>query len=126
MTQEANSTGQLIDTTAESFLRGVQPTDGQGSATFDTIYPGWYPGRTTHVHAKVHLADQTRVTTQLYFPDETSGEVYRSGEAYIERGGKDTSNDEDGLRASDQGLLMTVEPAGNGHLAAITLGIRRS
>ena len=115
-----------IDTTAESFLRGVQATDGAGLATFDTIYPGWYMGRTTHVHAKVHFADQTRVTTQLYFPDTVSDAVYAGGAAYLDRGGKDTSNGDDDFGATDASLQMTLESAGDGHLATHTIGIRRS
>src|SRR5262245_3879060 len=32
------------------FLRGVQRTGAKGLASFRTIYPGWYPGRTVHIH----------------------------------------------------------------------------
>ena len=39
----------------ETYLRGAQVTNGDGIVEFMTIYPGWYPGRTTHVHFKVHL-----------------------------------------------------------------------
>ncbi len=39
----------------ETYLRGIQLTDGNGLAEFATIYPGQYPGRTTHIHVKVHL-----------------------------------------------------------------------
>lgn len=115
-----------IDTSSESFLRGVQATDGAGLATFNTIYPGWYGGRTTHIHTKVHFADQTRVTTQLYFPDETTNKVYDAGPAYQERGGKDTSNDDDDFGASDPSLQMTLEQAADGHIATHIIGIRRN
>jgi len=37
-----------------TFLRGIQPTDEDGVATFETIYPGHYTGRTVHVHLLVH------------------------------------------------------------------------
>jgi protocatechuate 3,4-dioxygenase beta subunit len=37
-----------------SWLRGIQLTDRDGLAEFATIYPGQYPGRTTHIHLKVH------------------------------------------------------------------------
>ena len=39
----------------ETFLRGAQRTGGDGLATFTTIYPGWYMGRTVHIHVKVHV-----------------------------------------------------------------------
>ncbi len=44
----------------ERYLRGTQVTNADGVAEFTTIYPGWYRGRTVHIHAKVHLDKQTR------------------------------------------------------------------
>lgn len=38
-----------------TFLRGIVLTDSYGSSTFKTIYPGWYIGRATHIHVKVHI-----------------------------------------------------------------------
>jgi hypothetical protein len=32
------------------FLRGHQKCNADGIARFDTIYPGWYRGRTPHIH----------------------------------------------------------------------------
>lgn len=114
-----------VDTTAEKFLRGVQTSDADGVAVFDTIYPGWYRGRTTHVHVKVHLDNQTRVTTQLYFPDEVTSTVY--GEpAYAERGQKDTSNATDDFGGDNRNLLMDVTKDGDKYIATGTLGINRS
>ncbi len=115
-----------VDTTAESFLRGVQTTDRRGIAVFDSIYPGWYPGRTAHVHVKVHFADQTEVTTQLYFPDDVSSTVYTGHEVYVARGDKDTSNDDDGLGAELASLRMGVMEGDAGHIATATIGIDRS
>lgn len=115
-----------VDTTAESFLRGVQPTDANGTATFTTIYPGWYVGRTTHIHVKVHFANSTQVTTQLYLSDSTSDSVYAGHEAYTERGAKDTSNDDDGFSADLGSLRMTTIKAVTGHIATHTIGINRS
>jgi protocatechuate 3,4-dioxygenase beta subunit len=37
-----------------TFLRGVQPTDEEGVASFETIFPGHYSGRATHTHLLVH------------------------------------------------------------------------
>lgn len=36
------------------FLRGFQITGRAGIVQFTAIYPGWYPGRTPHVHVKVY------------------------------------------------------------------------
>jgi len=40
----------------EKFLRGYQRTNAAGTARFLTIYPGWYGGRTVHVHFKIRTA----------------------------------------------------------------------
>ena len=42
------------------FMRGVQTTSSAGVVYFDTCYPGWYPGRTTHIHFKVLLDARVR------------------------------------------------------------------
>src|SRR6185503_14940937 len=37
----------------QTYLRGIQVTDANGQVTFTTIYPGWYQGRATHIHAEI-------------------------------------------------------------------------
>jgi protocatechuate 3,4-dioxygenase beta subunit len=52
-------------------LRGHLLTDPQGRYALDTIVPGRYPGRTSHLHVRVLTAAGRRLlTTQLYFPDD--------------------------------------------------------
>jgi hypothetical protein len=46
---------------AGTFLRGIQLTGEDGIAEFDTIYPGWYSGRTVHIHMKVHVGGMSDV-----------------------------------------------------------------
>lgn len=70
----------------ETFLRGVQLTDRNGLAEFATIYPGQYPGRTTHIHLKVHTGGRqsdgtyagghTSHTGQLFTTDRSDAEVF--------------------------------------------------
>ena len=67
------------DTEGQTFLRGVQLTNDRGVALFETIYPGWYTGRATHIHMKVHIGGRKAGSTysgghvshtgQLFFPD---------------------------------------------------------
>lgn len=64
------------DTTGETFLRGIQLTDTDGLAAFETIYPGWYPGRITHVHFQVFLGNGLAATSQIAFPEDITAAVY--------------------------------------------------
>ncbi len=50
--------------------RGHLFTDKDGSYSFETIYPGLYPGRTRHYHVRVQPAGKRILTTQLFFPEE--------------------------------------------------------
>lgn len=63
----------------KTFLRGVQVTGSDGTATFTSIVPGWYSPRVTHIHVKVHHGGEvgktyeggtTVQTTQVLFPDD--------------------------------------------------------
>ncbi len=112
-----------FDTTSENFLRGSQRSDGNGTVRFTTIYPGWYPGRTTHLHIQVTPAEGEAVTTQLYFPDNISNAIYTRHEAYEDRGAKDTTNDADGQGADLAPLRMNVIEANTGHFASHTIGL---
>ncbi len=60
----------------DTFLRGYQETDATGAAKFLTIYPGWYPGRTPHIHFKIRTADGYDFTSQLFFDDAISDTVF--------------------------------------------------
>jgi protocatechuate 3,4-dioxygenase beta subunit len=51
-----------------TFLRGIQRTDVTGLARFTTVYPGWYEGRTVHIHVQVHIGGSVVHTGQLFFP----------------------------------------------------------
>lgn len=68
------------------FLRGVQPADRDGVATFTSIYPGWYAPRAIHIHFKVLLGSAEALTSQLYFSDALNREVLGSHPAYRAHG----------------------------------------
>lgn len=106
-----------------TYLRGAQATNGDGIVEFKTIYPGWYPGRTTHIHAKVHLDKTTLLTTQFFTSREFDDVVY-AREPYSEDTGRDTFNDGDNIYARTGELSL----AGNGAsvVGLITLDVRRS
>ncbi|HJV68472.1 hypothetical protein [Ideonella sp.] len=70
------------DTRGQTFLRGVQLSDARGLVRFAGIFPGWYPGRITHVHFQVYPNADTRrhatATSQIAFPQEVTKAVYAS------------------------------------------------
>lgn len=109
-----------LDTRGQVFLRGTQLTGADGRVQFQTIYPGWYPGRTTHVHFKVHLSGNREATSQLYFAEELNREVYGAA-PYAMHGQKDTSNTAD-LFARGAPLLA-VTRAGQGYGASMTITV---
>jgi protocatechuate 3,4-dioxygenase beta subunit len=112
---------QSAATDGEAWLRGTQVTGPDGLVRFSTVYPGWYPTRTAHLHLKVHLAESTVLTTQLFFDDTVSDAVYAGADPYRQHATRDTRNDRDAFY-SDTGLLR-LAPAPDGWLAALTLGV---
>jgi protocatechuate 3,4-dioxygenase beta subunit len=104
-----------------TYLRGAQAADAAGVVRFTTIFPGWYVGRTTHIHCKVHLDRRTVLTTQLFFDDGLTDQLYLAVPPYNERPVRDTRNDTDWIY--DDVGLMTAQRSGDGYLAAINLGL---
>lgn len=103
-----------ISARGETYLRGTQFTDTNGKVVFKTVYPGWYPGRTPHIHVKVFLDEKTLVTSQVYFPDDLSAQVYRNHQPYNARPEADTDNASDflfqqGIREGGGIVLAVVD-----------------
>jgi protocatechuate 3,4-dioxygenase beta subunit len=107
-----------------SFCRGIQPTDAHGLALFQTIYPGWYPGRAVHIHVKVHVRGNVVHTGQLYFPDAVTDAVFRGRVPYLKRPARDTRNAADAIfRNGGSKSLLVLRRAGKGYVASITMGV---
>lgn len=108
----------------ETFLRGGQPTGDDGVASLETIYPGWYAGRTVHIHVKVHLDGDEVHTGQLYFDDAITDRVYRDP-PYSSRGERDVTNETDAIYAAggaDSMLRLTAD--GDGYVGRLTVGVQ--
>ena len=119
--------GQLggQDTSDRAFLRGIQVTDADGVAVFHTIYPGWYPSRTVHIHFKIRYKDNTYVTSQFYFPDDFTDNVY-GRPPYSNRPERTTRNTNDSVLRGDpaeRNLLASVTEDGDGYFGTITVGV---
>jgi protocatechuate 3,4-dioxygenase beta subunit len=112
------------DTSREQFLRGYQRTNGAGLATFTTIYPGWYPGRTIHIHFKIRTdpdaAQGYDFTSQLYF-DEAVNDGVTALAPYNSRGDRSTRNAQD--RLYDDLLLAPVSQTSEGYAAVFDIGL---
>jgi protocatechuate 3,4-dioxygenase beta subunit len=108
-------------TTAERWLRGTQVTDATGVVTFRSVYPGWYPTRTAHLHLKVHLDASTLLTTQLFFDDAVSDTVY-AADPYRQHAGRDTRNSRDAFFKPTAQLHLAQ--GADGWLGAIVLAVR--
>lgn len=79
---------------------GRTDVDVSGRYTFRTIRPVAYPGRTPHIHFKVHAPGAGVLTTQMYVDGEPQNQ--RDG---VLRGIRD-------LRAR-QSVIVRLEPAGD-------------
>ncbi len=64
--------------TGQTWLRGYQLTNSSGKATFNTVYPGWYMGRATHIHIEVFVNNVLKKTTQITFSETISDTVHVS------------------------------------------------
>lgn len=116
-----------FDTVGQKFLRGYQRTDATGRATFTTIYPGWYPGRTVHIHFKIRSPAGQRpgfeFTSQLYFDDTQSDRVF-AAEPYAARGPRSTRNTDDRIfRRDGADLLLTLEARTGGYAGTFDVAL---
>jgi protocatechuate 3,4-dioxygenase beta subunit len=128
-----NALGLYSDMAAEGtlgqqFLRGYQVSDAHGNVRFTTVYPGWYSGRTPHIHARVRVYDQAtdtvtyNFTTQFFFDEDVTNNVYSNVAPYNSRPIRDTFNATDGIfegasfdgtPASEAGELLLLRLAAN-------------
>jgi len=99
-------------TTGKKFLRGYQVTDDNGTVRFTTIYPGWYQGRTIHLHDKLRTFEGSEKTlewtSQLYFNNSINEQVHTQP-PYSNHGLPGMTNEQDGIYtgASTDGLVQS-------------------
>ena len=113
-----------------TFLRGVQRTNSSGRVRFETIVPGWYRGRTPHIHMKVFAGGNEIHTGQIFFRSATLRTVYAQG-AYAARGQADTSNSSDGIyRQAGARAIVALKRKGasvsSGYTGTMAIGVKPS
>lgn len=124
------SSGQNGSHANETFLRGVQVSDDNGEVTFTTIYPGWYPGRITHIHFQAYLANNLNVTaiatSQMAFPQEVTTAVYNSS-LYVANGQNTSVSGFSADNIFSDGVAYQLASVSgdvtNGYVASLTAGI---
>ena len=114
----------------QAFLRGYQVSDANGRVTFKTIYPGWYPGRTIHIHVKARLFNAAGNTTyvftsQLFFDDAVNDKVLAMP-PYNARGTRNVRNAGENIYGNATRAFVDLRPAdgSRGYMGATTLGLR--
>lgn len=113
------------NTVGKRFLRGIQRTNAKGLAIFQTIYPGWYPGRTVHIHVRVYLGGSVIHTGQLYFPEKVTDAVFKRA-PYRRRPNRDTRNAADFVyRNGGRRSLLSMRRSGAGYIGEIMMGVSR-
>ena len=85
----------------QTYLRGYQTTDAKRLVTFKTIFPGWYSGRTVHLHVMIRTFSSSGMatfefTTQLFF-DPALTLTIMGTRPYNTRGNPDTTNSSDNI-----------------------------
>jgi protocatechuate 3,4-dioxygenase beta subunit len=117
-----------FNTIGQKFFRGYQITDARGEVKFLTIYPGWYEGRTVHIHVKVRTAPQAgrsfEFTSQMYFDDGLSNRVYADA-PYTTKGKRTARNLDDRIfrRGGDQ-LMLIPTPVADGYAATFAIALQ--
>ncbi|AUI69627.1 hypothetical protein [Beggiatoa leptomitoformis] len=125
---DVSGNGQT-STVGQTFLRGYQVTDASGLVTFKSIYPGWYRGRTPHIHVRARVFDASgnttyNFTTQLFFDDAVTDVVYANA-PYNTRGTRDTRNATDMhyLDGDSSNLLLSLEKTSDGYAGVASVGL---
>lgn len=109
------------------YLRGHQRSNPSGKAEFLTIFPGWYRGRTPHIHMKVSVGGNEVHTGQVFFNEKITTTVYKQA-PYRSRGQSDTPHASDNIYSQAGGsraeLKLTRRTGGlRGYVGTIATGV---
>ena len=121
----------IENTSGQTYLRGYQTTDSSGIVKFKTIFPGWYAGRTIHIHVMIRTFSSSgavvlEFTTQLFFAQTLIDAITTSVSPYSSRGLPDTTNAEDNIYNSATQLTLQTANSGGGYTGTLTLGVQTS
>jgi protocatechuate 3,4-dioxygenase beta subunit len=106
--------------------RGLQKTDADGVASLLTVYPGWYRGRTIHIHCRIVAGEKELLISQIYFDDSLTDIVHGQHPDYDSRPMRETRNSDDNLIPAEhsENYIFDFEKLAAGALSAsITIGV---
>jgi protocatechuate 3,4-dioxygenase beta subunit len=117
-----------FDTRGRKFLRGYQMTNAKGTSEFITIYPGWYPGRTVHIHFKIRTNPESRrgyeFTAQLYFDEALTDQIHAQA-PYAAKGHRTSRNKQDGIfRDGGEQLMLQLTQQPQGYVGMFDIGLQ--
>jgi protocatechuate 3,4-dioxygenase beta subunit len=139
---EANSQGLYSGVREDGteglvYLRGYQTTDDNGTAKFETIYPGWYENRAIHIHLKVRDFEGPEKifewTSQLYL-NNSINELVHTQPPYSNHGPVPMTNEQDlifmgpstdGLIKNNTGnhLMLNISQSDGGYNGIFNVGL---
>jgi protocatechuate 3,4-dioxygenase beta subunit len=105
-------------TVGQSWLRGYQMSDSSGKVTFNTIFPGWYSGRATHIHLRFRSTyDETDTsgsnTMQVFFDQTLVDTIDTTVSPYAAEGKNPTTNAIDNIYSSEEKGTTVVTLTGS-------------
>jgi protocatechuate 3,4-dioxygenase beta subunit len=117
-----------VDTSGGTFMRGTQIADARGEALFRTVYPGWYEGRTVHIHFKIFVDAKNMLTGQIYLPDALSQYIFANVSAYRRKVVRNVFNtdDEFALRDTARGGYCDIREEADHYRATLVVGVSRT
>lgn len=104
---------------AKHYFRGTQTTDSDGRVYFDSCFPGWYTGRTPHIHYTVTVNGKS-FTSQVVFDQTLVQEIFSSHADYEQYGQPDTTNASDNVVGNNalSTFILTTERQSDGAMLA--------
>jgi protocatechuate 3,4-dioxygenase beta subunit len=120
-----------FNTLGQKWLRGYQETNANGVAAFATIYPGWYQGRTVHLHYRIRSASGAGTgfdfVSQLFFTDTLSDQIFALSPYAARTGVRGTRNTNDGIyQQGGSALVLDPTPDGaGGYSTAFNVAVQR-
>lgn len=116
-----------VNGASSRFLRGHQKSNALGKAEFLTVFPGWYRGRTPHIHMKVYVGGSEVHTGQIFFNETITAQVYKQA-PYSSRGQYDTPHSRDNIYEQAGGSSAQVKLAKRtsglrGYVGTIAIGV---